>query len=136
MTELDLKAAPDVKRVVLAALPGYRKYNAYLKVFPSCGVGINSYWDGRSKEEFAVVDMATGRTKLLPSASHPYYDIARQGMAGAKNAIVAVDHVRNVTLNVLPEGYALVRAGTFCGKPAMAYVVVPAVNMARLLAAT
>jgi len=134
MTKIELKSAPDVARVIRAAFPGYKKHNAYLMVFRG-GVSVNSYWDSGSRAEFAVVDMATGRRAALPTQSHPYFDIARAGMANTADAHVAVDARGNVTLRHLPEGFALVQAGVSCGKPATAWVYVPAENMARLLGA-
>jgi hypothetical protein len=56
-------------------------------------------------------------------------------LASTENADVEVDHVGNVTLKRLPEGFALVAAGTFCGKAATAHVYLNPANMARLLAA-
>ena len=58
-----------------------------------------------------------------------------RGLASTENADVEVDHVGNVTLKRLPEGFALVAAGTFCGKAATAHVYLNPANMARLLAA-
>jgi hypothetical protein len=73
--------------------------------------------------------------KSLPTRTHPYFDITVRGLANTENADVEVDHVGNITLRRLPDGFALVAAGTFCGKAATAHVYLNAANLARLLAA-
>lgn len=132
MNRIELKTAPEVKQVVLAAFPSYRKHTAFLSVFPQSGTQINSYWDGGSRSEFAVVELATGKVKQLPTRSHPYFDVARYGVHG-QDEHISVDYAGNITLKVLPEGFALVEAGTFCGKPATARVLLNPANMAKLL---
>jgi hypothetical protein len=134
MHTVTLKSAPEVKAVVLAAFPSYRKHNAFLSAFGG-GLSINSYWDGGSRTEFAVVELASLQRKSLPTRTHPYFDVAVRGLTNAENADLEVDQVGNVTLKHLPEGFALVAAGTFCGKAATAHVYLNAANMARLLAA-
>jgi hypothetical protein len=128
-----LKNAPEVKQVITAAFPGYKKHRAYLSEFSP--MQINSYWDGGSRDEFAIVELATMQRKSLPTSSHPYFDVAARGMANQSNEIVESDHVGNVTLKVLPEGFALVSAGTFCGKAATAHVFLNAANMTKFLSA-
>mgnify|MGYP001563450181 CR=1 FL=1 len=132
MTKISLKSAPEVKRVVTVAFPEYKKHNAYLSVFPEAGMNINSYWDGGSKDEYAIVDLATMTQKPMPTTTHPYFDIMAKGIQG-ENAFLEVSQRGNVTLKVLPENFALVSAGTFCGKRATAHVYLPAQNMPKLL---
>ena len=134
MQTIQLKTAPEVRRVIAAAFPSYRKQAAFLSVFNG-GVSINSYWDGGSRDEFAIVELANMNRKSLPTRTHPYFDIAVKGLTNQENQDVSVDHVGNVTLKHLPEGFALVSAGTFCGKPATAHVYLNQENMAKLLAA-
>ena len=131
---ITLRSAPEIKRIVEAAFPSYRKHKATLSVFNG-GVNINSYWDGGSRDEYAVVDLATCRRGALPTASHPYFDVARHGIANVETDVISVDHVGNVTLKVLPEGFALVAAGTFCGKPATAHIYLHSSSYARIAAA-
>jgi hypothetical protein len=134
MTTVELKTAPELKRVILAAFPSYKKHRTFLSAFNG-GVNINTYWDGGSRSEFAIVDLNTWQRKALPTATHPYFDVARKGIAGQEDSVIAVSAVGNVTLKVLPEGFALVEAGTFCGKAATAHVYLNAANMAKLLPA-
>ena len=131
MTKIELKQAPEVKRLVLTAFPSYRKHNAYLSVFPESGVNINSFWDGGSRDDFAIVDLTTMQTKAMPTSTHPYFDLIAKGIHGT-NDLVSVDR-GNITLKQLPENFALVRAGTFCGKAATAHVYLPVTNMPRLI---
>jgi len=130
-----LKEHPELSAVIRAAFPAYRKTKAYLSMFSGNGIDINSYWDGGSRHEYAIVDLATLQRKSLPTRTHPYFDIARQGLANAENADITVDDKGNVTLKRLPDGFALVQAGTFCGKPATAFVYVPFSNMPKFLPA-
>lgn len=134
MLTIDLKTAPDVKRVIQAAFPAYKKHRAFVSVFNG-GVNVNSYWDGGSKSEFAVVEIATFRRASLPTSTHPYFDVASKGLTNAQNGIVKVDHVGNITLETLPDGFVLVEAGTFCGKAATAHLFVPPANMPKFLRA-
>jgi hypothetical protein len=132
---IELKSAPEVKRVIVAGFPGYKKHRAFLSAFPESGKNINSYWDGGSRDEYAIVELSTMQRKPMPSSTHPYFDIARHGMANQDNGIVESDHVGNITLKMLPEGFALVSAGTFCGKQATAHVYLNPANLAKLLTA-
>lgn len=131
LTTIELRQHPDMQRLVRTAFPDYRKRRAFVSVFHP--TRINSYWDGGSRDEFAIVEIATGTRKALPTTTHPYFDLAGRGIANMADQFVSVDHVGNVTLNVLPDGFALVSAGTFCGKPAMAHVYLPASNMPKYL---
>ena len=131
---ITLKTAPELKRVITAGFPSYKKLRAYLSTFPEHGMGINSYWDGGSRDEFAIVELSTLRRKNLPTSSHPYFDIARHGIAG-ESEVIAVTHAGNVTLKTLPEGFALVSCGVFCGKTATAHVYLNSANLAKMLPA-
>jgi len=128
---VELKHHQEVKNIIRAAFPGYRKHNAGLTEFKG-EVNINSYWDGGSKSEFALVELTTMRTRALPTASHPYYDL--HGATG-ENPVIRAER-GNVYLKALPEGYALVEAGTFCGKAATARVYLNSTNMTKLLPQT
>ena len=115
----------------------HRKLRATVQAFYP--MSINSYWDGGSKDEFAIVELLTMRCHALPTSSHPYFDVARHVLVlrgtQVENEHVSVDHVGNITLKHLPDGFALVRAGVFCGRPATAAVYVPSANLTKLLAA-
>lgn len=119
--QVELKNQKELKAIINAAFPNYRKKTAGVTTFRS-GMNINSYWDGGSRDEYAIVHLPTMRVKALPTASHPFFDLAGRGVANQENGDVAVDHVGNVTLKRLPADFALVSAGTFCGKPATARV--------------
>ena len=135
MQTLELKQYPEVKAAILAAFPNYRKHRAYVSAIGEHGVRINSYWDGGSRKEFGIVELASGRSHGLPTASHPYFDVARNGAAGTENAAISVDDRGNATLKILPDGFALIQAGTSCGKPATAHIFLNAANMPKALTA-
>lgn len=132
MNIITLSEHPEVKRIVNAAFPSYKKHKVFLSVFYE-GLNINSYWDGGSRHEFAIVEMASMQRKLLPTSTHPYFDIVRRGLASMTLPDLKTDHVGNIALVRLPDGYAVVAAGTFCGKPATAHVYVNASNLSKLL---
>jgi hypothetical protein len=131
---VNLKQYPELKRVILQGFPGYRKHSAFVHTFGG-RVNISSYWDGGSKDYFSVVELQSGRSHPISGSSHPFYDIARHGMANQQSAdgFVSSDHVGNVYLNELPEGFALVRSGTFRGKPGVATIYFNAADMPKQL---
>jgi hypothetical protein len=133
--EIALSTRPEVKAVLKAGFPSYNKRKCYVSVWPG-SQRINSYWDGGSRDEYAIVELATLRRHPLPTSTHPYFDLAGKGIHSVEDQHVIVDHVGNVTLKHLPEGFVLISAGTFCGKPATAHIWVPAANMPRLLPET
>jgi hypothetical protein len=70
------------------------------------------------------------------SSSHPYFDVAQRGLADQSNGPISTDHAGNATLTTLPEGYALVEGGVFCGKTATAVVYLNDENLTPLLEAS
>lgn len=130
MQTVTLKTAPEVKRLVNAILPSYKKHNVFLSEFHS--LSVNSYWDDGSKSTFILVNLQDMTTQPLPSSTHPYFDVVRQGIQG-ESEWVSVDGRGNITLKVLPEGFAVIECGTFCGKTATAHVFLNAANMSKLL---
>lgn len=115
-----LKEQPELARLIKSAFPGYKKREATIAPFTSAN--INSYWDGGSRSEYVLIDVATGRRLALPTSSHPYFDVARYGAEG-ENSILKIDHVGNMTLLAVPPNAVLIEAGTFCGKPATARIM-------------
>ena len=130
---IELSQHPEVKAVILTAFPSYRKKSAYIREFYPTQV--NSYWNNGSRNEFAIVHLASLQRKPLPTSTHPFFDIQRIGLDNKHNTDLETDHVGNVTLKHLPSGFALVSAGTACGKPATACVLVPAENLTKMLSA-
>ena len=136
LSTVSLKSTPDIKRCITAAFPSYRKHNAFVSAFGEHGVSINSYWDGGSRDYFAIVDLATMTTRPMPTHTHPYFEVAARGLANQDNGVVSVDRVGNITLKILPEGFALVQTGIFCGKPGTAHVYLNPANMPKFLEAS
>lgn len=136
VTTIELKDHAEVSRIVRLAFPDYRKRRAFVSAFHG-GKNINSYWDGGSRSEYAIVNLVTGERKNLPTATHPYFDIAARRLlnTSTNDGYVSVDHVGNVRLNALPDGYVLVQAGTFCGVPATAHLFLNDANLIKLLPA-
>ena len=111
---IELKDYPEIKAVILAAFPGYRKKQAGIESRESFSMH-GTYWDGGSRNEYAAVDLVSMRSKGAPQ-----YPPTQFGGPGTQTM--------DIPLNV-----AIVEAGTFCGKPATARVLVRAENFARLL---
>lgn len=134
MASIDVKLAddPTVKRIVQTAFPNYRKRTAWIRVW-SGSQNINSYWDGGSRDEYAIVELATMTRRPMPTVGHPYFEVKAQGVPTGSDSFVEVDHVGNVTLKILPAGYVLVQAGTFCGKPATARIIANPADMPKYL---
>jgi hypothetical protein len=135
LVTVELSQDPVLKRVVLAAFPNYRKRRAFVSPFGDRGQSINSYWDGGSRDVHAIVELSTLRQKSLPTSTHPYFDVARQGLANVADPYVTIDRVGNVTLRAIPPGFVLVTAGTFCGKPATAHLHFHPADLPRYLPA-
>ena len=133
--KIDLKSYPDLKAVIQAAFPDYRKKQVYVSPFQEPGISVNSYWESGSRSEFAVVHLPTLQRKQLPTKTHPFFDVASAGVRSVENQDLAVDHRGNATLKRLPPDFVLVAAGTDSGKPATAHVYVNLDNMPMLLAA-
>jgi hypothetical protein len=133
MQRIALKTAPEIQRIIKLAFPSYRKRAAYLSPFRP--TAINSYWDGGSRDEFVLVNLDTSRAVPLPTATHPYFDVAAKGLVNKSSDTISVDRVGNITLQQLPDNHALIQAGTFCGKPATARVLLNPVNITPMLEA-
>ena len=89
---------PSVSRILQASGVRYRKSTATVGVFNG-PVSMNSYWDGGSKDEYALVNLATLEVWSMPT-SHPYFDRNPDG-----------ERIGNVELNELPPGVVLVEGG-------------------------
>jgi len=121
---------PEVARVIRAAFPAYRKQK--FSIGPFYPMRVNSEWSGGSRDYFAVVNLVT-LERYEVTVGHCYFDVASHGIKNIDTEVVTVDRVGNVTLNVLPEGFALVSCGIFCGKPGTAAVYVNPANLTKFL---
>jgi len=125
MVTVTLKTSPALQAIVRAAFPSYKRHHAFVSEFsPEYGKTINTFWDGGSRDVYVLIEIATLRIKPLPTHTHPFYDVQRHIQPG-QNEWVSVDKHGMITLKQLPEGYALVQGGMFCGKPATAHVFLP-----------
>lgn len=112
---IELKTAPSLKAVVLAADSTYRKKKAVIAAQENMVLS-HTYWDGGSRSTYTAVCLVTGRNKGAPQYDPPQFG----GPATAP--VVAI-----------PDGVAIVETGIFMGKPATARVYVNPVNMAKLI---
>jgi hypothetical protein len=113
--KVTLATAPEVKRVITAADPTYRKRDAFLRVTSQCTLS-GTYWDGGSRSTYHAVDISTGRVLPAPQYNPPQF--------GGPRTDPTVD---------IPDGVAIVRTGVFCGKTATATVYVNPNTAAPLL---
>ena len=89
---------PDATMARIAQTIGYTGRHHKLVTYESgATIGYRSYWDGGSRDTYAVVELATGRSIGLPS-NHPMFDPKTPE-----------------TLPVAP-GYVIVEHSIFCGK--------------------
>lgn len=89
----------DVKRIA-SLFPDYRKRNVTLRE-SNCVTLMNLNWDGGSRDTYTLVDLTTRTTTPLGNSMAAPWDNSDEG--------------RKVDI---PQGFAVVRTGTFCGKPA------------------
>lgn len=112
---ISLAQNPEIREVVRAVHPKYRKHNVILYDALSLELG-GTYWDGGSRWIYDAVNLSTRRVESAAQYAPPQF-------GGPVNA-PRVD---------IPEGVAIVRTGIFCGKPAVVTVFVNPANMAKLL---
>lgn len=115
--EVKLADHPEVKRIVLAADPSYRRKTARVMAVETIALS-GTYYGGGTRSTYTAVDLVT-----LKAGAAPQYDPPQFG--GPKKPPVCE----------IPVGVAVVETGYFCGKVAQAYVNVRPSNMARLLPA-
>ena len=133
METIDLAKRSAIKRIVLTAFPEYRKRKVFLSEFSESGKNINSFWEGGSRNVYAIVHLPSMSRSTLPTQTHPYFDVALRGAARQETPDIVSDAQGNVTLKRLPVDFALVEAGTFCGKPATAHIYLHGANLPNLL---
>jgi hypothetical protein len=106
---------PEIRRIILAASPTYKKHQASVSAYPTVRLS-GTYWDGGSRSTYVAVRLSDCFSLGAPQFDPPQFGGPR------------VDPVVEV-----PEGVAIVCVGTFCGKTATASVTLNPANMAKLL---
>lgn len=112
---IKLKEYPEILRIVRAADSSYKKHDAIVVTTDSLEL-TGTYWDGGSRSSYTAVDLATCRSKGAPQYDPPQF--------GGPRVAPTV---------VIPDGVAIVRTGTFCGRTAVAFVYVNANNVTKFL---
>lgn len=102
-----------LRDIVRAAFPDYRKTRVVLKADPDGATTVTLHglnWDGGSRSEYRKVWLGTGLSSVA--------GVAQLGdhMAHPMN------NTTEGTMHTVGEHEAIVEAGTFCGKQAIAYV--------------
>ena len=121
MNTVKLNDSPDLRKIIRAADPGYRKHNAFLSTFGG-PVRVNSYWDGGSISHYTLVDLGTMQGRQLTGASHPHFDVQAGGHAGTSEGGITIDEHGIMDLHTLPVGHALVQTGLYRGRKCIASV--------------
>ena len=103
---IQLKGAPEIRRVIQAADASYRKTSAMLTVQSRVTLS-GTYWSDGSRTTYHAVEIATGRVLPAPQYDPPQYGGPRQ----------------DPTVDI-PDGVAIVATGVFCGKTATASVYI------------
>lgn len=108
MNIVQLKDRPDLKAIIAAVDPTFRRQKAILTTGRSSVHLSGTYWDGGSISCYYLVNTATRQCTPLPSYAPPQFGGPRE------------DHEL-----ALQEGFAVVCMGTFCGKPATPTIYLP-----------
>jgi hypothetical protein len=109
-----LKEYPQIQRLVLAAAPSYRKHKFSASACDSITL-TDTYWSGGTRSTYVAVHIDTLKTGPAPQYDPP-------GFGGPRVA----PHCD------IPEGFAIVETGIFCGKPATAHVTLTPADFVRL----
>lgn len=115
MLTIELSKNPEIKRIILAADPSYRKAKAYLRVYHTANLS-GTYWDGGSRSTYTAVRLLDCFNIGAPQYDPPQY--------GGPRVSPTVE---------IPDGIAIVETGIFCGKKATASVTINPNNAAKLL---
>lgn len=112
---IKVKLSPEIRDVIRAADPDYRKHDVYVHVVETVTLS-GTYWDEGSRDTYTAVNLSTRRAVPAPQWAPSQF--------GGPQAAPTV---------TLPAGVAIVRTGVFCGKPATATVYVRAADVTPFL---
>ena len=115
MVRVNAKEQPELLRIVRAVSPSYRKHTLMV-CFTDHVELTGTYWDGGSRSTYTAVCLATLQTSTASQ-------FAPAEFGGPKKTPSCE----------IPEGFAIVETGTFCGKPSEAYVYMPERERQRLI---
>lgn len=113
---IKLRDYPEVKAIIQAADPTYRKHEAYIEALPTVTLS-GTYWSGGSISTYTAVNLATKVASLAPQFDPPQF--------GGPSSPPKVE---------LPRGCVIVRTGAFCGKKATATVHINPLDLTPALA--
>lgn len=107
----------DYKQLAKLAFPAYkgRKFRETDQSYP---LSFSSYWDGGSRDYFAVVSLDTLEVNHAPT-SHPAFD--KWGRAAQQGIVI-------------PLGFVVVKHSIFCGKDVGLTVIRPSHSMLESVA--
>lgn len=108
MDIVQLKDRPDLKAIIAMVDPTWRKQKAILTTGRNEVQLSGTYWDGGTCNNYYLVNLKTRRCTPLPNYAPPQF-------GGPKE-----DPVQQ-----LEDGFAVVRMGIFCGKPATPIIYLP-----------
>jgi len=103
---INLAQAPEVKRLILAADPTYRKRTAALTVASEVALR-GTYWSGGTRATYTAVNIATRQSQTAEQYAPPQF--------GGPKEVPTV---------ALPPGAVIVQTGFFCGKVSTAQVFI------------
>lgn len=112
---------PAIRPILDATFPSYGEPDVTVRPFEGPMI-LNSYWDGGTREEYRFYSLVEKRVVPIPT-SHPFFDRRRNG-----------DRMGNIGVSELPEGWVLVRGGTWCGKTAHITIYARPADLAPALA--
>jgi hypothetical protein len=115
MQTINLSDSPELAKLIRAADSTYKKRTAYVHVRADVTLS-GTYWDGGSRSTYHAVNLATRKVSAAPQYSPPQFG----------------GPIADPTVSI-PAGAAIVRTGTFCGKPATAAVYLNPADVSHLL---
>jgi hypothetical protein len=101
---IDLKTAPELRQLVQAADPTYKKHKVMLRITPRVTLS-GTYWDGGTRSTYTAVNLSTKTASGAPQYDPPQF--------GGPRSTPEVE---------LPQGACIVETGIFCGKTATATI--------------
>lgn len=115
MNTMRLRNAPEVKALIQAADPSYKKHTATVVATHTVALQ-GTYWSGGTRHTYTAVTLADKRVSAAPQYDPPLFG----GPSGSPKVQI-------------PRGVAIIRTGFFCGETATAVVYVNPLDLTPAL---
>jgi hypothetical protein len=105
--------APEVKQIARVAFPDYNGNKFKVELFRG-PMNLSSYWDGGSRDYYAIVNMSTMRSEPIPQGGSGHGDVPYR-------------------MTTLPDSFAVVEHTFYMGKDLGITIYVNQENMSKML---